>query len=266
MKRVHLFEFEDLNWFPDLIRNYMRDFLAFLANVSNIYLPLLPILEKGIRAGKTGHFIDLGSGSGGGILSLNEALIKKMPHLKIWLSDYYPNWEAFERIKQKAPNIDYVKNPVDARKVPDELHGLRTMFLSFHHFRPDGAKEILQDAVNAHSPIAIFEAQNRSLPSLLAMFLSPVTVLLTTPFIKPFHLGRLLFTYLVPIIPLAAWWDGIVSSLRTYSIEEMKTLVAELENGDTMDWEMGKVKSGPGFVTYLLGVPRKGERNSSTNP
>ncbi|GAB3650891.1 hypothetical protein GCM10028791_18810 [Echinicola sediminis] len=256
MKRVHLFEFEDLSWFPDLIRNYMTDFLAFLTSTTNLFLPVLPLLEKGIHAGKTGHFIDLGSGSGGSILSLNRALRKKMPHLKIWLTDYYPNWEAFEQIKQQASNIDYVQNPVDARNVPDELHGLRTMFLSFHHFRPEDAREILQDAVNAHSPIAIFEAQDRSLASLLAMFLSPITVLLTSPFIKPFSLGRLFFTYLVPIVPLAVWWDGIVSSLRTYSQKEMQELVNGLEQAESMDWEMGKVKSGPGFVLYLLGVPK----------
>jgi len=257
MKRVHLFEFEDLNWFPDLIRNYMTDYLAFLASATKIFEPILPILEKGIQAGKTGHFIDLGSGSGGSILSLNKSLQKKMPHLKIWLTDYYPNWEAFERIKQQAPNIDYVKHPVDALDVPDELHGLRTLFLSFHHFKPSEAREILQDAIHAHSPIAIFEGQDRSLPSLVAMFLSPITVLLTAPFIKPFSLGRLFFTYLVPIVPLTVWWDGIVSSLRTYSQKEMQALVESLENTDTMDWEIGKVRSGLGFVLYLLGVPKK---------
>lgn len=256
MKRVHLFEFEDLDWFPDLIRNYMTDFLAFIASVTKMFEPILPILQKGILAGKTGHFIDLCSGSGGSILSLNESLLKKMPHLKIWLSDYFPNWEAFERITQQAPNIDYVKNPVDALKVPDDLHGLRTLFLSFHHFKPEEAKEILQDAIHAHSPIAIFEGQDRSLPSLLAMLFSPITVLLTAPFIKPFSLGRLFFTYLVPIVPLAVWWDGIVSSLRTYSLKEMQVLIDDLENTDTMDWEMGKVRSGPGFVLYLLGVPK----------
>ncbi|WP_186757178.1 hypothetical protein [Echinicola salinicaeni] len=256
MKRMHLFEFEDLSWFPDLIRNYMTDFLAFLANVTKMYHPILPILEKGIHASGAGHFIDLGSGSGGGLLSLNKELLKKMPHLKIWISDYYPNWEAFERVKQQATNIDYVKNPVDARNVPDELNGLRTMFLSFHHFKPTDAKEILQDAIHAKSPIAIFEAQDRTLVSLLAMFFSPITVLLTAPFIKPFSLGRLFFTYLVPIIPLAAWWDGIVSSLRTYSIPELMELINDLEGADKMTWEMGKEKSGPGFVIYLLGIPK----------
>ncbi|WP_215225546.1 hypothetical protein [Echinicola shivajiensis] len=256
MKRVHLFEFEDLSWFPDLIRNYMTDFLAFLANATKMYHPVLPILEKGIHASGAGHFIDLGSGSGGGLISLNKELLKKMPHLKIWISDYYPNWEAFERVKQQTTNIDYVKNPVDARDVPDELNGLRTLFLSFHHFKPDDAKEILQDAIHARSPIAIFEGQDRSFASLLAMFFSPITVLLTAPFIKPFSLGRLFFTYLVPIIPLAAWWDGIVSSLRTYSIPELMELINGLEDADKMTWEMGKVKSGPGFVIYLLGTPK----------
>ncbi|MBD8488827.1 hypothetical protein IFO69_08735 [Echinicola sp. CAU 1574] len=256
MKRIHLFEFEDLPWFPVFLRNYVTDFLRFLANATKMFLPILPVLVKGIHAGKTGHFIDLGSGSGGGILSLNEALLKKIPHLKIWLTDYYPNIEAFEYTQAKADNIEYVDKPVDARNVPEELNGLRTMFLSFHHFKHEDAQLILQDAVDAAHPIAIFEAQDRSLPSLLAMLFSPITVLLTTPFIAPLSLGRLFFTYIVPVVPLVALWDGLVSSLRTYSLEEMQELIDDLKGGDRMNWEMAKIKSGPGFVIYLLGTPK----------
>jgi len=63
MKRVHLFEFEDQNWFPDLLRNYGTDFLQFLSNKSKLFKPAIPILEKGLKLSKTNHIIDLGSGA-----------------------------------------------------------------------------------------------------------------------------------------------------------------------------------------------------------
>lgn len=254
MGRVHLFEFEDQQWFPSFLRNYGTDFLQFLSNKAKIYKPILPILEKGLKANGENKMIDLASGGGGGLLWLNEELLKTHPDLKIVLTDYFPNRSAFEYTKKQAPNFEYITTSIDARKVPESLEGLRTQFLSLHHFRPNDAQSILQNAVDSENPIAIFEAQERSIPSILAMLFSPISVLLTTPFIRPFKWGRLLFTYLIPIIPLFVLWDGVVSCLRTYSVDEMTALVGNLENKDSFNWEIDRIKSGPGVILYLLGT------------
>lgn len=256
MSRIHLFEFEDQQWLPEFIRNYMTDFLQFLSNKTGMYKGILPIIEKGLKESGTNHIIDLASGGGGGLIWLNTELKKDNPDFKVLLTDYFPNISAFEYTKQQADNFDYIKTPVDARNVPENLIGLRTQFLSFHHFKPNDARQILQNAVDSHSAIAIFEAQERSLPSIIAMIFSPISVLLTTPFIRPFKIGRIIFTYLIPIVPLLVLWDGIVSSLRTYSVEEMNGLIASLNNKETFNWEVGKVKSGPGKILYLLGTTK----------
>ena len=255
MARLHLFEFEDLKWFPAFLRNYGTDFLQFLANKTKMYQPVISILQKGIEKDGHSQIIDLASGGGGGLLWLNGELKKTYPQLKVLLTDYYPNKDAFKYTKQNADNFEYIDRPIDARAVPAELKGLRTQFLSLHHFKPGDAKMILQNAVNSKSSIAIFEAQERSFPSLLAMFFSPLTVLFTTPFIRPFKIGRIIFTYLIPIVPLFVWWDGIVSALRTYSVKEMEALVSGVENKDDFDWEIGRLKSGPGVILYLYGAP-----------
>ncbi len=257
MGRIHLFEFEDQKWFPSFLRDYGTDFLQFLSNKTAMYKPIIPIIEKGLDIGRTNQILDLCSGGGGGLIWLNNELQKHVPHLKILLTDLYPNLSAFEYSSNKASNIVYLKDPVDARNVPENLNGLRTLFLSLHHFKPNDAKSILQNAVDAHSAIAVFEAQERTFLSLLAMFLSPLTVFFTTPFIKPFKIGRLVFTYLLPIVPLFVWWDGIVSSLRTYSLKEMNELVKSLDKTERYDWEINKIKSGPGTILYLLGTPKR---------
>ncbi|MDW3196440.1 MAG: hypothetical protein R8G66_28960 [Cytophagales bacterium] len=74
------------------------------------------------------------------------------------------------------------------------------------------------------------------------------------PFIRPFKFGRILFTYLIPIVPLFVLWDGVVSSLRTYSIKEMNELVADLKGTETYTLNINKVKSGPGVILYMVGV------------
>ncbi|MEZ4943919.1 MAG: hypothetical protein R2804_00195 [Cyclobacteriaceae bacterium] len=254
MARLHLFEFEDQKWFPEFLRNYGTDFLQFLSNKTKMYKPIVPIIVKGLRKSKTNQIIDLGSGGGGGLIWLNAELKKELPDLKIMLTDFYPNLSAFEFTKKKANNFEFMEKPVDARDVPPELMGLRTQFLSLHHFKPDEAKQILQNAIDSQNSIAIFEAQERSLPSILAMLFSPLTVLLTTPFITPFKLGRIIFTYLIPVVPLFVLWDGIVSSLRTYSVKEMKELVVKLNGAEAYEWEVDRVKSGPGVILYLLGT------------
>jgi hypothetical protein len=88
------------------------------------------------------------------------------------------------------------------------------------------------------------------------MIFSPITVLLTTPFIRPFHIGRIIFTYLIPIVPVLILWDGVVSSLRTYSVDEMNELVSNLHNKENFNWEVGRVKSGPTNILYLLGTKK----------
>jgi hypothetical protein len=57
-------------------------------------------------------------------------------------------------------------------------------------------------------------------------------------------------------VPLFVLWDGVVSSLRTYSVKEMNQLVSQLNNRKSFEWETGKIKSGPSKILYLLGIKK----------
>lgn len=256
MKRIHLFEFGDQEWFPSFLRNYLTDFLQYLSNKSRLYQPILPLLTQKLKDNNVNNIIDLASGGGGALLWLNQELQKEIPNLTIVLTDYYPNIAAFERTRQLASNFEYIPTAVDALNVPAHLQGFRTQFLSFHHFRPDDAQKILQNAVNQRASIGIFEGQDRSFLSVVAMLFSPLTVLLVTPFIRPFSFLRILFTYLIPIVPICVWWDGVVSSFRTYSVAEMQALVTVLDNSSSYDWEIGEKKGKLNKILYLIGTPK----------
>jgi hypothetical protein len=258
MGRIHAFEFEDLRWFPNNLRNYATDFLQFGANTFDMYRPVIPILQKGIENSGNNTVVDIASGGGGGLLRIAGYLKKENPSLKIILSDFYPNIEAFQHTQAKAPEtFEFINEPVDAMAVPASLKGLRTQFLSFHHFKPVQAKAILQNAIDNKQPIAIFEGQQRTIKSMIAMLLSPINVLIITPFIRPFTMGRILFTYLIPILPLFILWDGVISVLRTYTVKEINTMISELNGHDQFTWEVGIAKGKPVDVGYLLGLPQK---------
>jgi hypothetical protein len=256
MGRIQLFEFEDQKWFPQFLRNYGTDFLRFLSNKTHLFGPALPVIKEGLENSPAHKIVDLGSGGGGPLLDLTPELFKAYPDLQITLTDQFPNLPAFKLHKRLEINITYREEPVDARNIPEELNGLRTLFLLLHHLPPQDAKTVLENAVETGNPIAIFEAQERSAASIIAMLLSPLTVLFTTPFIKPFSWGRLFFTYLVPVVPLFVLWDGVVSSLRTYSDKEMHHLVDSLPQKDKFIWKTGRERSGPGVIIYLLGIPK----------
>lgn len=258
MRRVHLFEFEDQSWFPGVFREGITDYLQYASNRVNLYKPILPFIEKGLNLSKSNMIIDICSGGGGGILKIYEQLKLDMFNSRVILTDKYPNLDAFrETAEASGGNIDFVEKPVDAVDVPKELKGFRTQFVSFHHFKPDQARRILQNAAESGMPIGIFEATERSFMNFIAMLFTPIVVMLAVPFIKPFKWSRIIFTYLIPAIPFFTMWDGLVSVLRTYSIEEMKEMTSSIDVPGYR-WEIGKVKNkkGPALL-YLLGYPVK---------
>ena len=123
-------------------------------------------------------------------------------------------------------------------------------------FRPEQARAVLADAVAQRQGIGIFEATQRHAAAVLVTLFVPLFVLLTTPFIRPFRWSRLLWTYLLPVVPLLALFDGVVSCLRTYSVRELRDLIAELDRNGYR-WDVGTVRSrmSPVPITYLIGVP-----------
>ena len=182
-----------------------------------------------------------------------------MPDFPIILTDRFPNLTAFERVVSKSNGtITYVADSVDARAVPPNIVGFRTLFNAFHHFRPDDAVQVLRDAAHAGQPIGIFEAPDRRWRALIPIILFvPIMVAFLTPFIRPFRWSRLFWTYVIPLVPLTVWWDGIVSQLRAYSVSELEAMAKQVgEEGFV--WHAGTVPIGtvPGRLTYLIGYPK----------
>lgn len=260
MKRFHFIEIEDQNWCPANIRNGITDFLQYIVYTFHLYRPVSQRLFNSFIKSGSEKIIDLCSGGGGPWLSLTENLPKALKdQLVIYLTDLYPNTDAFNRLSHnQSAVIKYNPQPVSALDVPEELTGFRTLFSSFHHFKPYQAKEIIQDAVRKQQGIAIFESTQRHFLMIVYMLLVPVITLFITPFIRPFKWSRLFFTYILPAIPLAIMFDGIVSCFRTYTPEELSTMIDNIKGGNNYHWEIGLEKIGPlpVGVTYLIGYPK----------
>jgi hypothetical protein len=95
------------------------------------------------------------------------------------------------------------------------------------------------------------------------MLLTPLVVWLVTPAIRPFHWARLLWTYLIPVVPLVVLFDGIVSCLRTYTVAELEEFTTGVSQSG-YEWEIGeeRAKGMLAPVTYLIGYPTNSGRNT----
>lgn len=63
--------------------------------------------------------------------------------------------------------------------VPPHLTGMRTLFEGFHHFKPEQAQAILQDAVGSRVSIGVFEASLKPPLGPLILLLSPLMTFLS---------------------------------------------------------------------------------------
>src|SRR5467141_655236 len=122
--RLQLVEIHDLPSCPPSLRDALTDFLAFTENLAGAYDPVGPLLRRALERTKARRIVDLCSGAGGPWRRLSARV-----GVPVLLTDLYPHNEDVTR--------------VDARAVPAELDGFRTIFTAFHHFRPAEARSIL---------------------------------------------------------------------------------------------------------------------------
>lgn len=261
MRHIHLFEFTDLSWYPPVFRRIQTDYLQFVATRGAGHQNLIPLFKKLFEQAGTCQVLDLCSGRGGPWVNLYQQLLRAGIEAQVTLSDKFPSLQGVAGFAaQGEDGLTYLNEPVDALHVPAHLPGVRTLFEGFHHFNPADARQLLQDALQVRAAIGIFEASLKGFQAPFVLLLSPLMTLLgylfATPFIRPLTWWRLVWTYLLPLAPLATCWDGLVSFLRAYSPADLRELVQPLQS-EGYHWEIGQAPTGtPLFTfTYLLGYP-----------
>lgn len=258
IRRTHLFELLDQSWFPETLRTLSVENLEYLTGSLGCYEPAVGKLQEVLEQTKEDHLLDLCSGGAGPVVKIAQRLEEELGRpIRVTLSDLFPHASFKDwRAPEGQSRVEYLQEPLDATDVPPGTRGFRTLFTGFHHFRREGALKVLEQAVKARAGIGVFEITTKCPSSLLSVLFVPLLLILWAPGVRPFRWSRLLWTWLIPILPLCHFWDGMVSVLRTYTPAELEELVAEIDAPD-YEWKMGTlpVRTVPGRVTFLVGTP-----------
>ncbi len=249
MRRQRWFEIHDQPWFPAYFRDLVTEGLEAIWNQNRTYHPIVGRLREAVRQSGAERIVDLCSGGGGPWLGLHAEVADGSP-LPVTLTDLYPNALLARR---RTGGLSVWHEPVDARHVPAELRGFRTLFSSFHHFDPEAARAMLADAFEHREGIAVLEGARPSAWTMVAVTAVPFLAFRAAIGARPFRWDRVLWNCLIPVVPAILWIDGILSCLRSYSLDDLRELTAGLTAPD-YEWQIG---DAPGRVPirYAIGRP-----------
>lgn len=264
MKRIELFEFEDFDWLPNAFRNGATKLIVVFHKLMGTADVVSSLILKVREAYNFNQIVDLGSGSGGVMPEVFDNLMDKDKSLKLLLTDLHPNKQTINEVaKLDNSSIEYYADSVNAANIGEAPSGLKTMVASFHHMKPEIAKKILKSAEQNKEPILIYEVAKNTIPTFVWWLFLPISLtililmsLIMTLFVRPLDTKQLLFTYLLPIIPLIYAWDGQASLVRTYTFDDIKELIGDF-NDKEYTWVIEDAinTKGKKIGYYIMGYP-----------
>jgi hypothetical protein len=242
----HLFELEDLPAFPPVLRRLQVEFIGWLVHRAGIYRAVVPPLREALDRCSVREITDLGSGNGGPILFL--ARQPAFQDVRFLLTDRFPS---------PAPTgsalVHWHRATVDALDPDPPGTGPLTLFNAFHHFTPAQQEQLVR--VHGMRGLLVHEVLQPNVGVFLKiLFTTTIGQLLLAPFVRPFRWERLLFTYVLPINLITIPWDGLVSVLRSDTVDR---LMERMRNAAPEGCEVRGGTAGPWWapVTWVHCLP-----------
>lgn len=223
LKRRQGFEFCDQPWLKGWLREAFMDCLSFVHRVYQPYYHLVPLIAECSGGGER-QVLDLASGSGEQVAILIRAGKKQNVALPMFtLSDVYPCASVWSLLREEFGQdaVRYIDEPLSAIDIPRGMPRQWSIFTAFHHFPPDAAKRFLEEVIAKGDQLCIIENQKRRTSDMAMMVLGLPVHLVVPFFAKRFSWQKLLLTTLIPLVPFMVAFDGVMSTLRTYTKEEI---------------------------------------------
>jgi hypothetical protein len=261
MRRLHFIELHEQSWVPRFLRESFVESLSIVLRITGVYRGVPPLYAEWLRNSGGREVLDLASGAAGP----TETLITDLQRIGIepprfCLSDLFPVEDKFIEMKLAHPrHISFITKPVDALCVDRAYgHDLRQIISAFHHFKPDQARLIVEDAVKHGKGICILEPFQRNAFHMLIAALTIFPALIAPFFARKWRLRHFLTTIVIPVVPLMLVFDAAISVLRSYTKEEIKQMVDSF-SADSFHWVIGSTRFMLLFqTTYVFGWKKSG--------
>jgi len=263
MKRLKCKEIHESSWCPAVLRDGITDFLGFFTVHSRFYDSLLQKLL--FSSGRKIDIVNDCAGSGWYDWALFSRFRQQIGSYKV--TDLYPSSRWKELKVSVGKDIDFVSESMDIKKSIKTFPGVHIMFSALHHFEADEIREMITAAIENKRELLICDySQRRMFIELLPLLLSPLMFLLLSPLVYPFSWRRLLFTYVIPILPLIFLVDSAISRMKAYTLGELQEIIHGIETDDDIKIECGVEKRyfnviNIHWILLKKQKPNKGEKN-----
>jgi hypothetical protein len=234
MKFPHLFEFMDLPWLPDSLRDTMREILE--CGNTRPFRPYYGwVADEVLRYAREGGFqtiVELGAGTAP--ITRHMAIDPRSDGLSLVVCDSLPDRAAYEGLEKTYPGK--VSARYDSVDFSQPMHwGPKTLLVlsgTFHHIPPAARLGVLNALAGSADHVLVFEPLRKTVLSTLFMFGSIFPALLLPLWFlgRAGRLRRLLWCWLLPVAPLLFWWDGFVTCMRLWSDREWEVAMKQLHS------------------------------------
>jgi hypothetical protein len=233
LPRLQLFEFNDLAFVPAAVRDTVVESLGNTLAWGHILSGLVAPLEACLAATGCREVLDIGSGGGRPAAILVDEF-RRLGHAppRFLLTDLHPRPHDWAVLAAEHPEaIAFEPTPVDATAVPAHLGRgrLRTIINVLHHLPPELARAVLHDALLQGEGVFVAEGFERRPMGFVTMWPTGLPALLANPLLtRRDRLAKIALTWVTPAAALIGLWDGLVSTLRIYTPDDLRAMVEPL--------------------------------------
>jgi hypothetical protein len=227
---MHLFEFQDHPHIPSFLRSTLLDVLEFCNGpVRDYYGEVCAAIVAEAKIRGSRQVVELGAGSA----PLTQRLAREpaAQQLTCVACDLFPDVENYRELEARDPGrVRAMTEPVDFTQPrvwePDTL---LVLCATFHHIPPELRRQTLAAITQSAQGVMIFEPiQNNPLSMLFV--LTSIFSAIASPlwWRRPGVLRRVLWCWVVPVVPLMFVWDGLVSCVRQWKPQRWRDELAHL--------------------------------------
>lgn len=271
--RIHLFEFTDQSWLKGSAREAFMDCIDVIHHIARPYKGLAAKIKECADHAKSDSILDTCSGGGEQLrFILDDAHSQVVEIPKIIASDLFPQTEQYRGIIDTHGEhmFDYITSSVDLLdKTTHEDYRFMSLFTALHHFRPVEVRDIFKSAIETKDAVFVAEFTERTFINAIGPIIFAPMFLIAPLFSRRPTFLKIIFTTIVPVIPLMVVFDGLVSTFRSYTVEEIEELFLEAEFGQIGETrrdrresafilKSGKYRNSPfGHTTYFYAYRKK---------